>query len=382
MAKTPAERMSMVRGGMFINHPFFASLAIRQRLVETKDVPTMGTDSVTLFYNPEWISTLTNKELLGVLCHEMMHVALGHTFRIGARNMDKWNTACDYAVNDLLLKQEDIVLPASRLYDKKYEGMSAEHIYNILKSDKGPGNSSIGDVKQYKQDPNATEPSDSTQGSGYEATAAEQEQKVKSQVQQAAMAGKQAGKLSEDLDRLVTEQLKTVVPWKEVLARFITQTVFNDYSWTRPSKRYQHMGVYLPQLSVPELSPVACIVDTSGSIGQREINLLTSELQGIFYAFPETTVDVVYVDTRVCKHEEICASDIHLHPKGGGGTDFRPGFKFIEKLDKGHACILYFTDGWCNEFPKNVDLPTLWIITPNGHPNFTPPFGEVINLED
>jgi len=70
--------------------------------------------------------------------------------------------------------------------------------------------------------------------------------------------------------------------------------------------------------------------------------------------------------------------DINISVRGGG-TDFKPGFEYIEKEAVMPSCVIYFTDGWCDSFPEAPDYPTLWISTDKA--NFTPPFGEVINLE-
>ena len=86
-----------------------------------------------------------------------------------------------------------------------------------------------------------------------------------------------------------------------------------------------------------------------------------------------------YVDTKVAAVETIDIYDFQMHAKGGGGTDFKPGFEYIEKEGISPACAVYFTDGWCSSYPEEVPgYPTLWVST--DRINFKPPFGEVINI--
>lgn len=63
----------------------------------------MATDGRTLTYNPTFVTGLSPDELLGVLVHEVLHNALDHPARRSDRNIERWNIACDLAVNPLLL---------------------------------------------------------------------------------------------------------------------------------------------------------------------------------------------------------------------------------------------------------------------------------------
>src|SRR6266568_3278486 len=97
-------------------------------------VATMATDGVSLFYNPEFVESLNAAELVGTLAHEVMHPALQHHTRRGDRNQARWNMACDYAINPMLL-DAGLVLPKDVLIDNRFRGMSAERIYNLLEED-------------------------------------------------------------------------------------------------------------------------------------------------------------------------------------------------------------------------------------------------------
>jgi hypothetical protein len=91
----------------------------------------MATDGVSLFYNPAFVETLNAAELAGVLAHEVMHPALQHHTRRGDRDRKRWNMACVYAINPLLL-DAGLTLPKDVLIEHRFRGMSAERIYNLI----------------------------------------------------------------------------------------------------------------------------------------------------------------------------------------------------------------------------------------------------------
>ncbi|MDO9577838.1 MAG: VWA-like domain-containing protein [Candidatus Cloacimonadales bacterium] len=364
------KKLTKARAGLVLSSPFFASIALHMKLKEDQYHPTAYTDSVVLGYNPEFIDKLTNAEIKGVICHEVLHIAMLHPFRRNSRDQFRWNVACDYAINPIV-KEAGFSLPEGALLDDKYKGMEAETIYNQLpKQLELPANTvMIGDVKDYtpdKNDPNSPTPQ-------------QQEQQWKITLTGAAAVAKAQGKLPAGLDRMIQEVLKPKLPWREILSRFITENARNDYTWTQPNKRYLYSGLYLPALNVPTLGTIAVIIDTSGSIAQKELDTFASELQSIMSIYPGTEINVIYVDTKVAYTETIDIYDFQLHAKGGGGTDFQPGFEYIDKEQIMPACAIYFTDGWCSSFPEVPDFPTLWVVTDRD--KFTPPFGEVIHIE-
>ncbi|NQV18265.1 MAG: hypothetical protein HQ534_06970 [Armatimonadetes bacterium] len=101
-------------------------------------------------------------------------------------------------------------------------------------------------------------------------------------------------------------------------------------------------------------------------------------MYAILSIYPGTEIKVIYVDSKVANVETIDIFDFKLHAKCGGGTDFKPGFEYIEQEDIMPSCVIYFTDGYCDSFPEEPDFQTLWILTDKA--NFTPPFGEVIYM--
>jgi predicted metal-dependent peptidase len=136
--ETPAGiRIQKARTTLLLDHPFFGSLLFRLKGRENRSIPTMATDGVSLYYNPEFVDTLNSATLAGVLAHEVMHPALQHHVRRSGRDPRRWNEACDYAINPLLL-DAGLSLPDGVLVDHRFRGMSAEQIYNLREGEAQP----------------------------------------------------------------------------------------------------------------------------------------------------------------------------------------------------------------------------------------------------
>jgi predicted metal-dependent peptidase len=136
--ETPTSlRIQKARTSLILDHPFFGSLLFRLKGRECRSIPTMATDGVSLFYNPGFVETLNSATLSGTLAHEVMHPALHHHVRRSGRDPKRWNQACDFAINPLLV-DAGLSLPEGVLIDDRFRGMSAEQIYNLLELESEP----------------------------------------------------------------------------------------------------------------------------------------------------------------------------------------------------------------------------------------------------
>jgi predicted metal-dependent peptidase len=110
---------------------FFGTLAMHLKQVERRDIETAATDGVHLFYNPEYLATLTDAKLRGLAVHEVWHCAADHMGRLGARDLPTFNEAADYELNQELVAA-GFELPDGALLDAKWNGQTAESIYGEL----------------------------------------------------------------------------------------------------------------------------------------------------------------------------------------------------------------------------------------------------------
>jgi predicted metal-dependent peptidase len=143
-------RMQKARTTLLLDHPFFGTLLFRLGAQARSSIATMATDGVSLYFNPQFVETLSAAEIAGTLAHEVMHPALQHHTRRGGRNPRRWNMACDYAINPMLL-DAGLTLPKDVLLDNRFRGMSAERIYNLPEEEEQNQSSST-DAESERQD--------------------------------------------------------------------------------------------------------------------------------------------------------------------------------------------------------------------------------------
>jgi predicted metal-dependent peptidase len=364
------EHLVRAKTQLILGEPFFATLVLKMSFHEDSSIKTMCTDGSRIRYNPEYIMSLDLDELKGVLAHDVMHPALLHHTRRGGRDLKKWNKACDYAINPMLL-DHGFKLPSLALIKDEFRDLPAEMIFNLLEDE--PEGDNNGD-----NDPGGCGGVEDSQAES-QAEISQEEIDMKETLQQAEAIAKKQGKLPSFLKRLIDEILEPKVNWKEVLARFLSEISRDDYTFKKPNPRYLHTGFYLPFLQNETIGEIILVVDTSGSINRELLNNFGSEMQEIVNTFGKGFT-VVYVDAEVKSTEEIEPDGpVDLHPSGGGGTDFKPAFEWVDQQGIQPKALVYFTDMACNSFPETPDYSVLWVKYGKWE-NEEPPFGELINI--
>jgi predicted metal-dependent peptidase len=368
---------------------FFATLVLRLKARPDWTEPTLATDGRELRYNPEFLRGLPAAEAQGVLAHEALHCALGHPARRGGRDPVLWNVACDLAVNPILL-DAGMSLPAGRLVpgDGKFAqlpaGKSAEEYYSILRrgQDEPGDDSGNGGGTGESQGSPVADPGgcgrveDRNQADPAACRALEADWQVA--LAQAERAGRGRGELPGGLGRAAQEILHPPLDWKAVLREFLSAHARNDYSWSRPNRRFLAQGLYLPGLHSEELGDVVLAVDTSGSIGEELLGVFAAEANAVLSAY-DCCVTVLYHDTEIQKVQTWHSSDgpLKLEPVGGGGTSHACVFDWLERSRLRPACVVCLTD-LETEFPSvDPSVPVLWAVAGS---TTRAPFGRVVPI--
>jgi len=395
-------RIQKARTTLLLDHPFFGTLLFRLGGKPSNSITTMATDGVSLFYNPEFVETLNAAELAGVLAHEVMHPALQHHTRRGDRDQARWNMACDFAINPILL-DAGLTLPKDVLLDDRFRGMSAERIYNLIEEDeKQEGNTGQSDSQagngsnapkddSVQNDAAGSEPlAPSTPGGVGQVldapepeaetgpSVAEQAREWQIAVEQAETVAKVAGKLPGGALRAKEASQAAGVDWRELLRRAWSDTIHADYSWMRPNRRHVWSGLYLPGVTSEGVGEIAIAVDCSGSVSARQLGLFEVEIRSIVAGQRPRLVHVLYFDAAVQKVETYQAGQpISLSPVGGGGTDFRPCFEWLGEQGIVPQTLVFLTD-LCGRFPSEAPpYPVIWASTEARRA----PFGQVVPME-
>lgn len=379
--KLTRDQVLRAKISVVMDQPFYATLMMRKMFEPDSSIETAVTNGKVVRYNPEWVESLSFEQLKGVICKMVMHTAMMHHTRRGDRDEDLWNQACDYAIGPIL-KDSGFHMPEGFRYDEQYRDQSAEEIYKLL--GKKPGNKDPdGDGgpppdKQPGQQP-GDQPCGGVEDAPADVNIQEAEAEAKMELAQAMQMAKQAGKgVPGNMDRFF-ELLQPKVSWREVIARFLSEPARNDYTFSRPNKRYLQSGFVMPSLYSLEVGEIVLIGDTSISMDKDALNRVGTEMHDVASSFnahmTALWVDEEFQGVQCFEPDE----ELKLEPKGGGGTDFRPGFEWLEKNNIIPKSVIYFTDGECHDFPKEPEYPVLWCIT--GGYKFVPPFGEVIRID-
>ena len=387
-------RIQKARTALLLDHPFFGSLLYRLKDRESRAVKTMATDGISLLWNPEFVETLTAATLAGTLAHEVMHPALNHHLRRSGRDPKRWNIACDYAINPLLV-DAGLKLPEGVLIENRFRGKSAEQIYNLLEleaasdqngdddpqstgSNGSPDRNEGGDPSNPETEGGIGQVLDAPRESDDSPTVEEQAREWQIAVKQAMTVARQAGKVPAGLDRTMEGVAEAAVNWQELLRRLWSETTASDYSWTRPNRRHLWNGLYLPGVIKEGVGEIVIAVDCSGSISRRQLRLFEAEARSILEGQRPERVYVLYFDAVVQKVEIYEAGQpISLTPVGGGGTEFAPCFDWVEERGIMPQTMVFLTD-LSGSFPSDAPCyPVLW--ASNGRRQA--PFGAVIPIE-
>ncbi|MGA7800909.1 MAG: VWA-like domain-containing protein, partial [Gammaproteobacteria bacterium] len=322
--------------------------------------------------------------------------ALSHFARREHRARQRWDVACDLAVNPLLLK-DGLISPPGALVRDGFSEMSAEEIYPFIEDspDDRPLDGHLydaddsgesGDSRARDGSPQDTEASaaEDSESAGEPRPAplgdSEREQLAaqwRQRLAGAAQEARRAGKLSGTMERLVDRLLRPQLSWRALLARYLTGIARDDYNYTRPARREGE--AILPSLRSTQVD-VAVVLDTSGSVTSEEMNDFITEVNGL-KAQVRARVILHACDTQLAQDgpwvfEPWEEFRLPRALRGGGGTSFAPAFEWADHQDLRPDVLIYFTDAH-GQFPKHAPTyPVVWLVKGNG----TVPWGERIQL--
>ena len=397
-----------LRMKLILDYPFFGALALSLPLKRSRSVPYAGTDSKNIYYNPDIMDNLSKNDRLFIYIHEIFHVIFLHSFRQKNRAQDLWNVATDYAINLAIVKETHLQKPEIGLFDSRYDGMSAEEIYDKLKKDQDSGkdmsdeikNSQIGEVYE-PPSPSETkaesgqksdEKSSPSESSVKEATEQEvTERDIKSKIVNADRAtGYSRHCNSEELRGQIESITKTEISWISELSSFIDETYSNQlqYNWMRPDPKYMSQNILLPSLEFEKKYKIVVAIDTSGSVNFHLLQKFIEQFNGLVSSVDYQEIIVIGCSTQVNSiyrfTEGQKIEDLYL--RGGGGTRFHPVFDWVKENAVEPSGLIYFTDLKCLDFGDPPPYPVLWLSETTEKDAFWlehgVPFGKVVKMDE
>jgi predicted metal-dependent peptidase len=346
-------------------------------VVDKKDF-TARTDGLNVEYGRDFVTGLTDKQLNFLVLHENWHKAYKHFLvwkPLYAENPQLANMACDYVINLQIVKYdpngEVTEFIEGGCIDERFDGMDAQQVYNILKQEQedGGGNGSGGSGESLDEH-------DWEEARSWDK---EKIKEVEKQIDQALRQGevllKKKGEAGSGGDRSFSDLLEPKTDPYELLREFMTATCSerSDSSWRRPNRRFISQDIYMPSQFSEALEDVVIGIDTSGSIGGRELQEFLTETAHICESVHPRRVHLLYWDTEVCRHEVYEGDDAKniaqsTKPSGGGGTDADCVANFCKRNNVTAQVCIMLTDGYVGEVRGWAGMPpTVWMICKGGN---------------
>lgn len=368
---------------LYKNHPFFSylvsSLKIQEK--ERKDVPTACVDAFgNMYYSNSFFSSLNMKEAVSVLLHEALHVAFCHCLRLNGRDPELWNIAVDIVVNNMLINNEftlpkDCLTPNNNtitlninnkpvviqnINAKMPEPIYEELLQHITKNPPKNGQGqSLQDVRGGFDSHEFNKNMSDNDNSGGEnkglspSEIEEQSSKWERVLNEAAIYAKSKGNVPIGMERIFDFiNQKHKICWKKVLRHKIVDQLPFDFNWMKRSKSSFVTNCYTPA-AVGEKVRVNVAIDTSGSMSNKQLKEIVTELCGIANDFKNAA------DVRILVHDCSIHNDVRINNitkrkilttkyPGGGGTSHVPVFETLVRTKKPYdtKSVILFTDGY------------------------------------
>ena len=397
--------------------PFFGSLVLRLRLRTDPTRQTLASDGQEIRYSPRWVAETDAHLIETAMARVVMACALKHHTRRGERDPERWQMASQL-VTHALLRDAGFTLPPDA---DAWEDLSVEQAYDRLPDPKGddsgddgnaphgtggagagaagqppPGGDSDesddpsdpagdGDGQDGNRQghdsasnaPSSHDPSGTGEVMDANARAgdgsdsgeapvdiAAEEQAWDEAMHQALNIARAEGKAPGRVEETIRSAHASTLDWRTLLRRYMTDAASCDYSWSVPNRRFIDGGLYLPSIRSEGIDAIAIIIDTSGSVPAQTLAEFWAELREIVDEIRPPSVIVLQVDAALQDAAEYGPDDFpdEIALKGRGGTDFRPGFEWLDEQGIQPTVCLYFTDMECSSYPEaEPGFPVAWI---------------------
>lgn len=388
--KKAIEKLITARIGLLLKAPFFGNLATRLIIKNADEwLSTAATDGRYFYYNSEFVDKLSIKETEFLFGHETLHNVYDHMGRRNDRDPKLFNIAADYCVNADLINQRigDKITTVPILYDRKYDNMSAEEVYDILyKNAEKIDISGLLDKLLDEHLDDSTEGEDE-EGSGRPKLSDEEKKAIRDEMIEAVISAAQTvskENIPGNIKRWIQDVTEPKMNWREILQQKFKSTIKADYTWMRPSRKSWHLDAILPAQNNATRIEVAISIDSSGSMQPEMLRDFLSEVKGITEEFDDYKIYLWCIDTEVYNYQVFTPDNVHellsYEIMGNGGNAFEENWRFMREIELEPELFIMFTDGypcphWC--MPGDEDYcETMFLL--HSTTTIVAPFGETI----
>lgn len=394
---------------LMFQEPFYADVIRSLHKESTRDISTAGVlakDGVlNMWYNPLFLGAYNPMQVRGVMKHEALHLCLEHTTTRRYEPHSIWNWATDLAINSTLTEdemppcglrpgkplREPQEWPAettqeqierfrriSKLIESFPLNLASEDYFGRLMENE--------DVQQMVEENTVYILGDGNSmddHEGWDGMSDEEREYVAGKVRQAVKDAMERadgrnswGSTPAHMREEIRRKVRGEIDWKAVLRNFVgaTQRADRSTSVLRVNKKYPgiHAG------STRDYRPtIACFVDQSGSVGDKELELLFGELQSLT---SRADFVVYHFDTEVDKDSRTKWNKGRIqkaHRTRCGGTDFNAPTGWVNDGKEKCEAVIILTDG-CAPKPVHSRVRRCWVITPGSKMEFQPDARDVV----
>jgi len=358
------------------------------------DIPTAGTDGRDVIYGTGFLDKCNEAQIRATVVHENYHKALLHLSRhqylvnhyeksFGLQQARMLvNMAQDYVINREIKKHAPYLECWDGIiqycYDAKYDNESewdTERIAADLASQAKGGGKGGGKGKGSGSGDPFEGGQDEHDWDGAQKLDEAEAQELGRQIEQALRQGQALSKkMAGNMPRTVGDLLEPAVDWRQALRDFVQERAKGgDFAtYARPNRRYIGHNFYMPSTYSETVKSILFAVDTSGSIGEEDLREVLSELRGCLETVKPESVDIIYWDTAVARHEHYVGEDAESvvrssKPAGGGGTSPSCVVPFCHARDIKPTVAIWLSDGFVGgDWAEDLGCPALWVIASHG----------------
>lgn len=388
-----AQSLSKISKELMLKEPYYGFFLIMLNKVWRKDLPTAGVSKHNINYqlaiNEEFWTGLSDDHKMGLLKHELLHIAFGHLVSFSSFSNKKLaNVAMDMEINQYI---QASWLPEGGINIDDYAELNLDkkagcrYYYDQLlrlqdEKEKNGSTGSQGMDDLLDNIANGDIPDHST-WEEFEDMSEAEKKLIEKQVQKILQDAKEQtikkrGNVPGEIEGLIVldEVTKAKFDWKGYLRRFTgTSTkIFTKKIRRKENYRYEDN----PGLKIKMRQHMLLAIDTSGSVSNAELTEFMNEIHHIHKAGVDITI--VQCDTSIRSIEPYKGkNDLKVH--GRGGTEFDPVLDYYNANLKKYTSLVYFTDGECYTSVKPRNR-VLWVLSERSEMNEDLP-GQVIKLE-
>ncbi|MCI5596386.1 MAG: VWA-like domain-containing protein [Lachnospiraceae bacterium] len=360
-------------------------------LIPTPDwnTDTIGCDGFRIYYKPEYVMGLYESGTVfvnRVYLHMILHCMFKHVIKRGKREKKLWDLACDIVVESVLdsFTYRCVHLPVHgkrrNLYQKikkEYQVFTAERVYEWLIRQNLSFEHYVEWAMEFRRDDHSfwDLPENQKENRIQNFQNKWQDISEKTQTEMETFAKDQEDEAGDMVRKLQVENRKKY-DYKSFLRQFailreemqVDIDSFDYGFYTYGLNMYGNMPLIEPQewKEVKKIQEFVIAIDTSMSCSEELVQIFLEQTYAILKEtesfFQKVKIHLIQCDSKVQSDVIIsCEDDLkrymdELTIRGGGGTDFRPVFQYVDELIEQKYFyhlkgLVYFTDGY-GEFPK------------------------------